>query len=82
MGSPEKDNRTKIIKRVKMLKDNQSELQDQSQLINDIDTPQTFNPIQEEEQQFKQFVKAKINKQKPSDQFLKNLKAHIKSNLS
>ena len=82
MGSPEKDNRTKIIKRVKMLKDNQSELQDQSQLINDIDTPQTFNPIREEEQQFKQFVKAKINKQKPSDQFLKNLKAHIKSNLS
>ncbi len=82
MGSQEKDNRTKVIKRAKMLKENQSLLQDQSQLINDIDAPQTYNPILEEEKQFKQFVKAKINKHKPSDQFLKNLKSHIKSNLS
>ncbi len=82
MGTPEKDNRTKIIKRVKMFQDDKSPLQDESQLINDIETPQTFNPLLEEEKQFKQFVKAKINKQKPSDQFLKNLKAHIKSNQS
>jgi len=82
MGTPEKDNRTKIVKRVKMFQDNQSPLQEESQLINDIDTPQTFNPVLEEEKQFKQFVKAKINKHKPSENFLANLKAHIKSSQS
>jgi len=82
MGTPEKGNKTKIIKRVNMLQNNQSPLKDESQLLNDIDTPTSFNPIQEEEEQFKQFVKAKINKHKPSENFLANLKAHIKSSQS
>lgn len=80
MGTPNQNGLKDIIKKVNMYLDNELPQEDQSQLINDINTNPDLHQIMEEEKRFRKFIKSKVNRQKPSPHFLKNLKDNIRKN--
>ncbi len=80
MGTPDQNGFKDIIKKVNMYLDNELAQEDQSQLINDINTNPEYHQILEDEKKFRKFIKSKINRQKPSPDFLKSLKEKIRRN--